>query len=228
MTATGELTAVGRYIILAAAFLGWAFSGFQMAVMTLTARSATTEFLRRGQLSSSEPLRADRLLVMPMPGQEPPEAISGEAEALKTLVPRWFSWYNAAFLFGAAYGGLVFGWLGDRLGRVRSMGASIFWFSLFSGLGYFSATPEQLLLSRFVAAMGVGGMWPTGVSLASEAWSDASRPMIAGMLGTSANVGLVALNGLGYIYDVGPNSWRWTLLVCASPMILAFVVWFCV
>ena len=146
----------------------------------------------------------------------------------KTIVPRWFSWYNAAFLFGAACGGLVFGWLGDRSGRVRAMGASIFWFSLFSGVGYFSATPEQLLLSRFLAAMGVGGMWPTGVSLASEAWSEASRPMIAGMLGTSANVGLVTLNGLGYMYDVGPTSWRWTLLVCAAPIVLAFVVWFCV
>src|SRR3954453_11015303 len=147
---TIDITARGPYVILMAAFLGWAFSGFQMAVMTLTARSATTEFLRRGQLSSSELLRADRLLVMPTLGEEPPEPISGEADALKTLVPRWFSWYNAAFLFGAAYGGLVFGWLGDRLGRVRSMGASIFWFSLFSGIGYFCATPEQLLLSRFV------------------------------------------------------------------------------
>ena len=48
MSQTSELTAAGRYIILAAAFLGWIFSGFQMAVMTLTARSATTEFLRRG------------------------------------------------------------------------------------------------------------------------------------------------------------------------------------
>jgi len=139
-------------------------------------------------------------------------------------VPRWFSWYNAAFLFGAAIGGLVFGWLGDRLGRVRSMGMSIFWFSLFSAVGYFSATPEQLLLSRFLAAMGVGGMWPTGVSLASEAWSEASRPMVAGMLGTSANVGLVALNGLGYVYALGRRrgAGRFGVRVAHRA---SFVVW---
>jgi MFS family permease len=228
MPQTTEITAAGRYIILIAAFLGWMFSGFQMAVMTLTARSATTEFLRSGQLSTSEMLSVERLLVAPKVAAQTSPPISDEAEALKTTVPRWFSWYNAAFLFGAACGGLIFGWLGDAIGRVRAMGASIFWFSLFSGLGYFSATPEQLLLSRFLAAMGVGGMWPTGVSLASEAWSEGSRPLVAGMLGTSANVGLVTLNGLGYVYDVGPDSWRWTLLVCASPIILAFVVWFCV
>jgi SHS family sialic acid transporter-like MFS transporter len=228
MPQTTEITAAGRYIILVAAFLGWMFSGFQMAVMTLTARSATTEFLRSGQLSATEMLRVERLLVAPRVTAQSNPPKSEEKETLRAAVPRWFSWYNAAFLFGAAYGGLVFGWLGDWLGRVRAMGASIFWFSLFSGLGYFSATPEQLLLSRFLAAMGVGGMWPTGVSLASEAWSEASRPLVAGMLGTSANVGLVTLNALGYVYDVGPDSWRWTLLVCASPMILAFVVWFCV
>lgn len=223
-----DLTAAGRYIILAAAFLGWMFAGFQMAVLTLAARSATIEFLRSGQVSPGQLLSPSRLLVAPgWPGALP-AAISGEAEALKIVVPTWFSWYNAAFLFGAALGGLVFGWLGDRVGRVRAMGLSIFWFSLFSAAGYFSATPEQLLLSRFLAAMGVGGMWPTGVSLASEAWSEGSRPLVAGMLGTSANVGLLALNALGYIYEVRPESWRWTLLVCASPVALAFFVWTCV
>ncbi len=225
MSSPSELTAAGRYIILAAAFLGWMFSGFQMAVMTLASRSATTEFLRRSQLSDSNMLDLSRLFVTPIAVNRPAEPLSNEAETLKTLAPKWFSWYNAAFLFGAALGGLIFGWLGDKLGRVRSMGASIFCFSVFSALGYFSATPEQLLLSRFLAAMGVGGMWPTGVSLASEAWSEGSRPMVAGMLGTSANVGLVILNSLGYFYTVDPTSWRWTLLVCASPIVLAFIVW---
>jgi MFS transporter, SHS family, sialic acid transporter len=108
---------------------------------------------------------------------------------------------------------------------VRAMGASIFCFSFFSGLGYFAATPEQLLLLRVLSGMGVGGMWPTGVALASEAWSDASRPMIAGLLGTSANVGLVFLNTLGYFWPPTPESWRWLLLVCSSPLVLAIFVW---
>ena len=41
-----------------------------------------------------------------------------EAAALDKIAARWFSWYNAAFLLGAAGGGLIFGWLGDRIGRV--------------------------------------------------------------------------------------------------------------
>src|SRR5438067_8579951 len=106
MPQTTEITAAGRYIILIAAFLGWMFSGFQMAVMTLTARSATTEFLRSGQVSAAEPLSLARLAVMPRQGVAPPKPIEGEAAALQQIVPRWFSWYNAAFLFGAASGGL--------------------------------------------------------------------------------------------------------------------------
>jgi MFS transporter, SHS family, sialic acid transporter len=224
----GELAASARYIILAAAFLGWMFSGFQMAVMTLSARSATTEFLRSGQVNANQPLSIGRLLNKPRLAQPLPPAISQEAEQLRALVPRWFSWFNAAFLFGAASGGLVFGWLGDRIGRVRAMATSITCFSLFSGLGYFVASPEQLLVLRFLSGMGVGGMWPTGVALAAEAWSDGSRPLVAGVLGTAANVGLVIFNTIGYFYPVSPDSWRWTLLICGSPIFLGVLVVLCV
>ena len=220
-----ELTAAGRYIILTAAFLGWMFSGFQMAVMTLTARSATTDFLRHGQVSAEQPLHWARLLGPANRGSGSSLSPADEARALQTIVPRWFAWFNAAFLFGAAHGGLFFGWLGDCIGRVRAMAASVVCFSLFSGVGYFAATPEQLLLLRFISGMGVGGMWPTGVALAAEAWSDASRPVVSGILGTPANVGLVIFNVLGYLHPVVPTSWRWTLLVCGLPIFLGVFVW---
>jgi SHS family sialic acid transporter-like MFS transporter len=224
-TSPQEFSAAARYLILTAAFLGWMFSGFQMAVMTLTAPSATAEFQRSGQVASDAVFSPRRLLVPPAwPGRQAQVVTDNRLER-KKYESLWFSWYNAGFLFGAAAGGLVFGWMGDRLGRVRAMGASIFCFSMFSGLGYFAAAPEQLLLLRFLSGLGVGGMWPTGVALASEAWSDGSRPMISGMLGTSANVGLVILNALGYFWPATPDSWRWLLLVCAAPIVLALIVW---
>jgi len=219
------LSPAGRYLILVAAFLGWAFSGFQMAVMTLAAPSATAEFQLLGQITTGDIFRFDRLAATPRLPTLPPADSPELAIARKSFEGLWFSRYNAAFLFGAAAGGFVFGWMGDRLGRVRTMGASIACFSLFSGLGYFTAAPEQLLLLRVLSGLGVGGMWPTGVALASEAWSDASRPMIAGLLGTSANVGLVLLNTLAYFWPPTPDSWRWLLLVCASPVALAAIVW---
>jgi MFS family permease len=224
MTSPPDLSTTGRYLILIAAFLGWAFSGFQMAVMTLCAPSATAEFMYGGQLSTDQVFNTKRLAAPPIwpPGQ--PSFATQKLKKDKTVESLWFSWYNAAFLLGAAAGGLAFGWMGDHVGRVRAMGASILCFSLFSGLGYVAASPEQLLLLRILSGLGVGGMWPTGVALASEAWSDASRPMIAGLLGTSANVGLVILNALGFFWPATADSWRWLLLVCGAPVLLAVIV----
>lgn len=230
-------------IILAAAFLGWMFSGFQMAVMTLASRAATTEFLRSGVVGPAQPWSWSRLGQFSVPERAPRPGIAtgtaaenaanadqttsyDEEAALRAIAAKWLSWYNAAFLLGAAAGGLVFGWLGDYVGRVRAMAASIFCFSVFSLIGYWAVTPEQLLLLRLLCGAGVGGMWPTGVALASEAWPDASRPLVSGILGTAANVGLVILNGLGLWFPVTPTTWRWTLLVCSTPIVLAPVVWF--
>src|SRR5207253_403797 len=94
--AAGELTSVARYIILAAAFLGWTFSGFQMAVMTLTARSATTEFLRSGRVSADVPFDLRRLVRTQRAVQvNQYYSPADEARALQVIVPRWFAWYNA-------------------------------------------------------------------------------------------------------------------------------------
>jgi sugar phosphate permease len=71
-------------------------------------------------------------------------------------------------------------------------------------------------------------MWPTGVSLASEAWADVSRPFLAGLLGASANVGIVAFNVVAYIVPVTADSWRWTLLMCSLPAIVGAWAWFAV
>lgn len=224
-SAPGQLSAGGRYLILAAAFLGWMFSGVQMTLMSLAARSATMEFARAGTLDESPALQWQRLI----PTFERPATSSRNESELGALVkaqtPRWFARFNSAFLLGAACGGLTFGWVGDRFGRVRAMGLSIVWYSLFAGVAYFSRTPEQLLVLRFISALGVGGMWPAAVSLASEAWSDVSRPILSGLIGTSANVGIVLMSAIGMAREITPESWRWTLLIGAAPLALGLLVW---
>lgn len=219
------LSAESRYLILAAAFLGWMFSGVQMTITSLAAGSATQDFLVRGHLDPENDLVPANLLVFTAKRETAsPRSDAWVKQAMARQRPKWYARYNCAFLLGAALGGLVFGWLGDRAGRVRSMGLSILCYSLFAGAAYYSATPEQLLLLRFISAMGVGGMWPTGVSLASEAWSDVSRPMLAGLLGTSANVGIVMLSVITYYKALNPDTWRWVLLVGASPAVLGLIV----
>src|SRR5580700_8189423 len=59
-------------------------------------------------------------------------------------IGQWISYLTAAFLLGAACGGLLFGWLGDRIGRVRAMSLSILGYSFFTGACYFAVQPLQL------------------------------------------------------------------------------------
>src|SRR5690606_26780584 len=73
------------------------------------------------------------------------------------FVGRWMGWITAAFLVGAACGGYIFGWLGDRIGRVRAMAFSIFLYSLFTAMGYFATGPLDLAFYRFIASLGMGG-----------------------------------------------------------------------
>lgn len=136
---------------------------------------------------------------------------------------RWFGWLTASFMFGAAAGGYVLGWAGDRWGRKQAIVWSIAIYSIFAGLTYFVATAEQLLLMRFLVGVGVGGMWPNGISLVSEAWPNLSRPMLSGVIGTAANIGTMLFSVLTCYVHVTPESWRWVMLLGAAPTVLAMI-----
>ncbi|HUQ71720.1 MAG TPA: MFS transporter, partial [Planctomycetaceae bacterium] len=133
---------------------------------------------------------------------------------------QWFAWYQAAFLFGAASGGWVFGWLGDRCGRTQSLALSVLCYSVLTGACYFADSVWELLALRFLACHGIGGAWPNTVALVAEAWPAASRPFLAGLLGTAANVGQVLMGVVGLVCDVTAESWRWVFLVGAMPAVL--------
>src|SRR5215510_9135986 len=64
----------------------------------------------------------------------------------------WMGYITALFLLGAAGGGLLFGWLGDKVGRVRAMVASILTYSAFTAACYFAGAAWQLGTFRFLAA----------------------------------------------------------------------------
>ena len=110
---------------------------------------------------------------------------------------------TALFLLGAAAGGLLFGWLGDKIGRVRAMTFSILCYSVFSGLSYFAQAPWHLGALRFLGALGMGGEWSLGVALVMECWPKDKRPLMAGLIGAAANLGyaLIAVCGALPLYD---------------------------
>jgi len=140
------------------------------------------------------------------------------------VVGQWMGRITALFLLGAACGGLLFGWLGDRIGRVRSMTISILTYSVFTGLCYFATEAWHLGALRFVAALGMGGEWSLGVALVMECWPERFRPLLAGLIGAAANVGYLFIAALALQFHVRPDSWRWVMLAGAAPALLTFFI----
>jgi MFS family permease len=140
------------------------------------------------------------------------------------LVGAWFTRYVGSVMFGAACGGWIFGWLGDRYGRARAMAWAVACYSLVTAVTYFVASPSQLLLLRFLVGLGIGGVWPNAVALVAEAWPNASRPFVAGVLGTAANAGFILLGLVGMLWLVTVDSWRWLTIVGAAPLLLALFI----
>src|SRR4029079_393197 len=114
-------------------------------------------------------------------------------ELLPTQTPiernEWFGVIMAVFLVGAATGAVLFGWLVDRLGRVRAMALSIFTYAVFTGLCGFATQAWHIAAFRFIASLGMGGEGARVVALVTEMWPDRSRALMAGLIGAAANVG---------------------------------------
>jgi MFS transporter, SHS family, sialic acid transporter len=209
------VNAKGRWMALLAAFLGWLFDGVEIGLYPLVAKNAITEL------------------------------VGGKAvlEATPLLYETNHAWVVAAFLIGAACGGALFGWLGDRFGRVRAMTWSVLVYSIFSGLCGLSQNVDQLVAFRFLSALGMGGEWALGVALVMEVWPSNKRWLLAGIIGAAANVGiaLIAIAGL-YIGQLGAGlaalglsdalvakatdngGWRLLMMLGAAPAFLTFFI----
>ncbi|MBN1910267.1 MAG: MFS transporter [Pirellulales bacterium] len=202
MTKSPSLTR-GQWFVLCAAFLGWMFDGVEMGLFPIAARSALHD------LMSTVGPAGERVF--------PAEAVVGGV----------YSYFVAAFLLGAATGGILFGWMGDRMGRVRTMALSIGVYSLFTGLCAAATAPWQLGICRFLAALGMGGEWALGVALVMECWPERFRPLLAGVIGAAANIGLLCISLLGVVIAVTPDQWRWIMVAGAVPGLLAiFIIFF--
>ena len=193
-TSTAETKARGANLALAAAFLGWMFDGMEMGIFPLVARSALQEM-------------------------QAAAGVVGEQ-----FVQTWMGRVTALFLLGAALGGVVFGWLGDRVGRVRAMTWSILCYSIFTGLCYFATQPWHLGGLRSMAALGMGGEWALGVALVMESWPGSKRPLMAGLIGAAANLGYAVIAIIAIRFDITRESWRWVMMVGAAPAALTFFI----
>lgn len=144
----------------------------------------------------------------------------GAQSTTEARVGHFGSIIQGAFLLGWALGGGLFGWLGDRLGRSRTLSLTVLTYAAFTGLSFFAQSWWHLLIFRFLAALGIGGEWAVGASLLSESWPRQWRPWIAAVLQTGVNVGILAAGLANFIMADAPP--RYLFLVGIIPALLVF------
>jgi MFS family permease len=165
-------------------------------------------------------------------------------EAMPALLPAGTSrseigYYNdlifAAFLLGGAAGGVLFGVLGDRIGRKRAMTWTILTYSVCTGLSAFAQSWWQLAVFRFLVALGVGGEWAVASVLVAEvfplrarAWSQSifhASSVLGTFLAIAAGAFLVANPRIRLPLPGGGQAagWRLAFLLGALPALL--ILW---
>jgi MFS family permease len=98
---------------------------------------------------------------------------------------------TSAFIAGWACGGLLFGVLGDKWGRVKTMAVTILIYAGFTGLSAWSPDWEIFGLCRFLTGLGVGGEFAVGAALVAEVMPAAVRAHALGLMQALAAVGTI-------------------------------------
>ncbi len=144
----------------------------------------------------------------------------GDYEGLATMI----------FMIGWASGGIVFGIMGDRVGRARTMLLTILIYSVFTGLSALSQGFLDFVAYRFLTGLGVGGEFAVGVSLVAEVMPDRARPRALGWVQASSALGNMIAGGIGIGFGLFLSSknvggaWRGMFVVGMLPALLVIFI----
>lgn len=144
--------------------------------------------------------------------------------ALALLAPQlglgavWTGLIGASALAGIFIGGLIFGWVTDRVGRQTMYVADLMVFVTASVLQFFVEGPLALFVLRLIMGIAIGADYAIGSALLSEFLPRRQRGGLLACLNAIWTVGFVAAYVAGYfMQDLGPEAWRWMLASSAVP-----------
>jgi MFS family permease len=191
-----------QWLVLFAAWLGWGFDVFDGLLFNYVA-----------------PNCVPTLLGLPI----------GSPEAKKATL-YWTGVLTAVLLLGWAVGGIVFGWVCDRIGRTKTLLITMLMYALGTALCAAAQNIEMLIFCRIIASLGIGGEWAAGASMVAEVVPEDKRVEAGALLYTSAPMGLflatfVNLQVAGdWLKDSPETSWRVVFLFGLIPVAVAIVI----
>ncbi|MGE5295411.1 MAG: MFS transporter, partial [Solirubrobacterales bacterium] len=144
-----------------------------------------------------------------------------------SVVKSWGAWATGLMMISWATGGIIFGIMSDRWGRVKTMVVALLVYSGFTGLSGFSKSGYDFLVYRFLVGLGVGGMFGAATTLVAESVPARARPLALGLLQTLSSCG----NIIGSLmstqirpgqaeYMWGMSGWRIMFFIGILPSLL--------
>ena len=191
-----------HWLVIAAAWAGWGFDVFDALLFNFVAPNCVPV-----------------LLHLPL----------GTPEAREATV-FWTGAITSLLLVGWALGGVLFGWIGDAIGRRRALFATIAIYAVGTALCALATNIWELMFFRLIASLGIGGEWGIGATLVAEVVPERRRVEAGVILQTSSPLGLVLATLVNYqiagVWFAGQpeSSWRYVFLAGLAPVVMAFAI----
>ncbi len=143
------------------------------------------------------------------------------------IIREWGGWATTAMMIGWATGGIIFGMMSDRLGRVKTMVATLLIYSGFTGLSGIAHSLPAFMIYRFLVGLGVGGMFGAATTLVAESVPTRVRAVALGSLQALSACGNIIGSLMSTViqpgqadYMFGMSGWRIMFFVGVLPAIL--------
>lgn len=127
----------------------------------------------------------------------------------------------SATLLASAFGGILFGWLADRIGRARALVYAILIYSFFTAMTASAANFAELLLWRMLVGIGLGGEWSAGSVLVAETWPAEHRGKALGLMQSGWALGYI-LAALLAATILPAHGWRLLFVLGIAPAFFTF------
>ena len=154
--------------------LAWDMDCMDQQLFVLARRPAMTELVREGASPTIRacPELARRQLETESERQADADARGARPPSRTPTSATAAGWATSIFMLGWAIGGIAFGVMGDRVGRVKTLMLTILLYAIFTGLSALSRSTLDFYLYRFLTGLGVGGVFAAAVTLLAETMPD--------------------------------------------------------
>jgi MFS family permease len=230
-----------QFFVFIVCCLAWDMDCLDQQLFILARRPAMMDLVEK--IHSDDPRIDVRLAEMTQQAEEsgkpPPTHETAAASLRNGEIAEASSLATSIFMLGWAIGGIAFGILGDRAGRVKTLMLTILLYAIFTGLSALSHSTTDFYLYRFLTGLGVGGVFAAAVTLLAETMPDRVRPFALGLFQASSVMGncAAAFVSIGFgravfegafqnqeIAGIPVTPWRLMFLVGVIPGFLVFLI----